>query len=273
MLTFAGCAKDALPSNDADGDGIPYNSVKDTEGKILVGMSIPGVQEYNNSSATIPTVETIWVDSVNDIIQTLKSGRGDYGITFTPTAKYYASVDSTIGYTEIAPPADGTAEADAFFNISMLTRESDTELLKQLNDAIVALKADGTLDKLNKDYIENPNVASADPIPTINGAKTVKVGIAGDSPPFDYVNAAGKPTGFNVELMKVIAAKCGFNVEFVQIATNAKFAALNSGRTNVHFFTTSLPYDAETGYANTEAYSNNIAFSYIYIKDTTLADN
>jgi ABC-type amino acid transport substrate-binding protein len=114
--------------------------------------------------------------------------------------------------------------------------------------------------------VENLSVAATDAIPVIDGAETIKVGVSGDAPPFDYVDPAGKPAGFNVELMKAIAAHAGMNVEFVPVNTNAKFTALESGRTDVHFYNTSMPSDTQPGYTQTEAYCGEITISYVYVK-------
>jgi ABC-type amino acid transport substrate-binding protein len=100
----------------------------------------------------------------------------------------------------------------------------------------------------------------------IDGAETIKVGITGDTPPFDYIDPAGKPAGFNVELTKAVAAKAGFNVEFVTVASNARFAALESGRTDVHLFGTGIPADVKEGYTLTEAYAAEVTMSNLYVK-------
>jgi ABC-type amino acid transport substrate-binding protein len=147
----------------------------------------------------------------------------------------------------------------------MTTRAEDTELLGKINSAISELKADGTLDNLLKKYVDGLSVAATEPIPVIDGVETIKVGITGDNPPFDYIDPAGNPQGFNVEMMKAIAAKAGINVEFVTIASNARFAALESGRTDVHFFGTGIPADIKEGYTLTEAYAGEVTMSNLYV--------
>jgi ABC-type amino acid transport substrate-binding protein len=274
VLVFVSCAGAKTPPPDFNEDGLPYNSPEDFAGKVFVALDSPGAaEEYDaaaaemaDSNEDMERIEPIYTQTQSEVISTLKSGRGDYAMLFTPIAKYYASLDDTIGYTEMLPLpgfAGGFAE---MYSISMVTSEADTALLSTLNKAIGALREDGTLSELFTNYIENLSVAATDAIPVIDGAETVKVGIAGDAPPFDYVDPAGNPAGFNVELMKAIAAHAGINVEFVAVNTNAKFAALESGRTDVHFYSTSMPSDAQPGYTQTEAYCGEISISMVYVK-------
>jgi hypothetical protein len=55
-------------------------------------------------------------------------------------------------------------------------------------------------------------------------------------------------------------------VEFVTIASNARFAALESGRTDVHLFGTGIPADVKEGYTLTEAYAAEVTMSNLYVK-------
>jgi ABC-type amino acid transport substrate-binding protein len=269
------CAKKAEPAPDFNGDGVPYNSMEDFKGKTIVTLSVPGfeeavakgMEEIGAPDTSFEFIPQIYVDTISDIISTLTSGRGDLAMVFTPTARYYASINDALGCTEmLVDPTMPEGSLTTSFNVSMITRESDTELLNQLNDAIIALKEDGTLDKLLEDYVEALNVAATDAIPVIDGAPTIKVGISGDAPPFDYINPSGEPAGFNVELMKAIAARCGINIEFVTINTNAKLAALDSNRIDVHFYNSDMPNEMREGYAHTENYCGNVTISYLYLK-------
>jgi polar amino acid transport system substrate-binding protein len=275
MCLLTACGGTKTPPPDFNNDGIPYNSFEDLEGKVNVTIGTPGLQEqliaegseFAAANADVDVREPLIVDTISEVISALKSGRGDYAMVFTPTAKYYTAMDETLGYTEVLAAVPEIPESfQVNYSVSMLAREADTELRDKINTAISELKTDGTLDKLTTDYIDGLSVAPTDAIPVVEGAQAIKVGISGDTPPFDYVDPSGKPAGFNVELMKAIAAKCGFNVEFVTINTNAKFAALESGRTDVHFYSTSMPTDTQDGYTQTEAYSSDITMSNLYVK-------
>jgi ABC-type amino acid transport substrate-binding protein len=255
-------------TNDADGDGIPFNSSEDVAGKKLVLLNTPSEQERSDVVVEEGINEApILADTISEVISTLKSGRADYALLFTPSAKYFAAGDPTLGYSDIATlPSDAPDVFAMNYTVAMTTRAEDTELLEKINSAISELKADGTLDNLLQKYVDGLSVTATDPIPVIDGAETIKVGITGDNPPFDYIDPSGNPQGFNVEMMKAIAEKAGINVEFVTIASNARFAALESGRTDVHFFGTGIPADIKEGYTMTEAYAGEVTMSNLYVK-------
>jgi ABC-type amino acid transport substrate-binding protein len=271
LTLFAACAKTEAATNDTNNDGIPYNSDEDFTGMQLILLNTPGEQERHNAiteevDANAEFLAPIFADTLSDMISNLKSGRADYAIVFTPTAKYFTAGDTTLGYTEMLTPSDAPERLTLRYTVAMTTRAEDTELLDKINSAISELKADGTLDTLLADYVESLSVAATDAIPTIDGAETIKVGITGDNPPFDYIDPSGHPAGFNVELMKAIATKAGLNVEFVAIPSNARFTALESGRTDVHFFGTGIPSDNKEGFTMTEAYASEVTMSNLYVK-------
>jgi ABC-type amino acid transport substrate-binding protein len=264
------CAETKTPPPDFNNDGIPYNSSEDFAGKQLILLNTPGEAERHDAiveevdpSAEFPA--PILADTLSDIISNLKSGRADNAIVFTPTAEYFTAQDAALGYTEMQQLANVQERPVIRYTVAMTTRTEDTELLGKINSAISEIKEDGTLDKLHENYIDKLNVSATDPIPVTDGAETIKVGITGDNPPFDYIDPSGNPQGFNVELTKAIAAKAGFNVEFIAIPSNARFAALESGRTDVHFFGTGIPSDNKDGFTMTEAYAAEVTMSNLYV--------
>ena len=125
---------------------------------------------------------------------------------------------------------------------SMMTLDSNTEVYDILNNAIKAMKEDGTLDSL----IENELKAyiNSDPtpkdLPHFDGARTIKVGITGDIPPMDFVAANGKAAGFNIALLTEIANRAQVNIELVQIDTGSRPMALSSGKVDAVFWTLSV---------------------------------
>lgn len=127
-------------------------------------------------------------------------------------------------------------------NFSMLTMEENKEVYDILNNAIVEMKADGTLDSLIKNelkaYIESDPVAKD--LPHFDGAKTIKIGVTGDLPPMDFVASNGKAAGFNIALLAEIANRAQVNIKLVQIETGARTMALSSGKVDAVFWTKSL---------------------------------
>ena len=127
-------------------------------------------------------------------------------------------------------------------NFSMMTLDSNKEVYDVLNNAIVEMKADGTLDALIanelKAYIESD--PEAKDLPHFDGAKTIRVGVTGDLPPMDFVASNGKAAGFNIALLTEIANRAQVNIELVQIETGARPIALSSNKVDAVFWTKSI---------------------------------
>jgi ABC-type amino acid transport substrate-binding protein len=124
-------------------------------------------------------------------------------------------------------------------NFSMMTMDSNKEVFDILNNAIVEMKADGTLDSLIENELKS--YINSDPeakdLPKFDGARTIKVGVTGDVPPMDFVAANGKAAGFNIALLTEIANRAQVNIEIDQIESGARPMALSSGKVDVVFWT------------------------------------
>ena len=104
---------------------------------------------------------------------------------------------------------------------------------------IKEMQADGTLDRLTKEYITDINAESEPPaveLPHFDSAKTIKVAVTGDLPPLDYVSADGKPAGFNTAVLAEIGNRMLRNIELVQVDSGARAAALSSKQVDVVFW-------------------------------------
>ena len=127
-------------------------------------------------------------------------------------------------------------------DFSMMTLDSKNDVYDILNNAIKAMKEDGTLDSLIqnelKAYIESDPEAMD--LPHFDGARTIKVGVTGDLPPMDFVAANGKAAGFNIALLTEIANRANVNFELVQIETGSRAMALSSGKVDAVFWTKSV---------------------------------
>ncbi len=123
-------------------------------------------------------------------------------------------------------------------NFCFAVRKDDTQLKADLDKAIDEMKADGTLDKLVKDYITDVDKANPPKveIPITDGADTIKVGVTGDLPPLDLILPDNSPAGFNTAMLAEVAKRIGKNIEVVQIESGARAAALTSQNIDVVFW-------------------------------------
>jgi polar amino acid transport system substrate-binding protein len=188
----------------------------------------------------------------NELLAALKSKRVDAIYSAVETGRYIMTADDTLNVI---------SGINSNYGLRMLMRDTDTELLRDINSAIAELELAGILDEIYEKYITNATVntmaAALAEIPQIEGADIILVGINGDFPPFDYVSADGKPSGYNVALAAEISRVLGRNLSFVTIPTDARFSALlskNSRRMDVFFwYYGALDVD---GLALTDPYTN-----------------
>lgn len=117
--------------------------------------------------------------------------------------------------------------------------KKDSQTLKADLDKIVEnMKADGTLDKLVKEYITDVDEAKIPKvdIPHFDGAETIKVGITGDLPPLDLILPDNTPAGFNTAMLAEVAKRLNKNIELIQIESSARASALTSNIVNMVFW-------------------------------------
>jgi ABC-type amino acid transport substrate-binding protein len=125
-------------------------------------------------------------------------------------------------------------------DFAFLMMESSAALRDEFNAAIADMKADGTLDRLVKEQIDDlVNGGEIKPIalPKIDGAETVKVAVTGALPPMDYVAADGTPAGFNTAVLAEIGQRTGKNIELVVVDSVGRATALASGTVDAVFWT------------------------------------
>lgn len=125
-------------------------------------------------------------------------------------------------------------------DFAFLMMESNAALRDEFNAAIADMKADGTLERLVKeqidDAIDGGEIAPIE-MPKIDGADTVKVAVTGALPPMDYVAADGTPAGFNTAVLAEIGNRIGKNIELVVVDSLGRAAALASGTVDAVFWT------------------------------------
>jgi polar amino acid transport system substrate-binding protein len=77
---------------------------------------------------------------------------------------------------------------------------------------------------------QDRNGASATAVPAGSQKKTLVVGIDGEYTPFSYMDSSGNPTGFDVDSMRWIAQKKGYDVRFQATAWDGIIPSLQAGK-------------------------------------------
>ena len=209
----------------------------------------------------------VFFDSLNQMQMALQSGQINEISTYQSVARYMLAKDP-----HYAVLKDHSLEFIDSFCFAL--REDDIELKDSLNKVINEMRDDGTLDKLTKQYITDfnaKNEPTAVDMPLFPNAGTIKVAVTGDLPPLDYVNAEGKPAGFNTAVLAEIGNRMSKNIELVDIDSGARAAALESKKVDVVFWaivpvSEIIPSDSDkpAGVALTDPYYKDKTVHLIY---------
>ena len=93
-----------------------------------------------------------------------------------------------------------------------------------------------------------PSAADGDPV--------VRVGTEGTYPPFTYIDPRSQQlTGFDVEVIKAVAKKAGWQLKFVQSPFDAIFPALDANRIDVIANQITINPEREARYLFTQPYT------------------
>lgn len=224
-----------------------------------LGNSAGTVLEYSN-----PAREFHYFDSLNTLMMNLQSEKinTSWNIPLV-VSKYICAHNDNFAYQEIP----------ATLKYQMGVLKENQEVLDILNNAIVAIKEDGTLDTLTKKYIDEAidadEIVSDVEIPTFENAKTIKVAVTGDLPPLDYVSADGVPTGFNVALLAEIAKRANVNIEMVTMNADARLLALTTNSVDALFWVQYLHIDEPVDIDDNSDVIDTVALTESYFETRT----
>ena len=174
-----------------------------------------------------------YFDTMDSMVMALQSGTiaGLSADEFT-TDYLISRTDGFVEYTNPEAPSHILAYA-------MLLREDDAELCDNITAAIRDMQADGTLNALKTQYIDDV-IAGEEPEAVMpeqfEGADTLKVALTGDRPPMDYFSEAGEPIGFNTAIVSEVGRRLGLNIEFISVDSGVRAVSLASGTSDVVFW-------------------------------------
>lgn len=207
------------------------------------------------------TTKFIFYDSLNSMLMALNNGDIAAFTIDTFTADYIASRNDNV---VVRKPSRETAVVP----FSMLLREEDSELCSRISEVIKEMKADGSMDVLKKEYIDDC-IAGVEPAPIkpnhFEGADTIRVAVTGDRPPMDYVSPAGEPMGFNTALIAEIASRLGLNVEIISVEAPARGISLATGAADVVFWMEKVNYDNYEGSDDKEDQPDHTVVTEYYV--------
>ena len=212
-----------------------------------LGLIGPPKALPDNPTTGGPEINIVYYDTLDALLMALNAGDINNIEIYKSVARYLCAANDNlrIGTSFEADKASETLAAKLQNGINgndfaFLMMEDNAALRDEFNDAIAAMKADGTLDRLVKEQIDDlidGGEIKAVEMPKFDGAKTVKVAVTGALPPMDYVAADGTPAGFNTAVLAEIGNRTGKNIELVVVDSLGRAAALASGTVDAVFWT------------------------------------
>ena len=188
------------------------------------------VQTFLSEGVSIK--EHKFYDSLVSLLMALEAGEIDLISLPESVAEYVMNTNpkyTVAGVTRIAP----------IFLALGFRKDDDPDLRNKINEALDAMKLDGTLAILQSKYILENAPEAPEPVEFENfenSDKKIKLAVTGDLPPIDFVAADGKPAGFNTAVLAELGKRLNMNIETVNIESGARAASLASGRVDVVFW-------------------------------------
>ena len=106
-----------------------------------------------------------------------------------------------------------------------------SDLIAPVNAALEAMKADGTLEQINKKWFEpEPEAAAMADL----GGKEVRIAVENAYPPFNFIDeATNEPDGWDYEAWREICSRLNCKPVFVEAAWEGLFEAMQAGQYDV----------------------------------------
>ncbi|MBE6888815.1 MAG: transporter substrate-binding domain-containing protein [Ruminococcaceae bacterium] len=185
-----------------------------------------------------------------DAVQALKQGKVDAVIIDNEPAKVFVSKNSDLKILD---------EEFITEEYAIAIKKGNTELTDAINTALAELKADGTMDTIAANWIgdekgSHPYV-SPEGIEYPNG--TLIMATNAQFPPYELVEN-GEVVGFDVDMMRAVCDKLGYQLEIENMDFDSIITAVSSGKAHV----------GAAGMTVTEDRLKNIDFSDSYTTAT-----
>ncbi len=202
-------------------------------------LSVDRLNEMAKEKSSNENIVYAYYDNLSAMQMALDTGKIDIMSAHKNVAKYLTDRNSNLEMKEM----DKHPKDDFCFGV----RKGEDALKADLDKVIADMKADGTLDKLAKEYITDLKKDQEPPAVTLPfqpGEVPLRIAVTGDLPPFDLVKADGNAAGFNTAILAEIGKRLKRSIEVVQVASAGRAAALTSKKVDVVFWT-AVPVKAD----------------------------
>ena len=204
--------QDGNPSDASEPEYTEYNGKKIG---ILTGSSFEDVTHEK-----FPDSEYIYFDNNSDLVLALEQKKIDAFIEDEPVAKMMNIENASINYLKKMLVSD-----DYSLGFQKNT-ESSKVYLKQFNDMLSELWANGEIDRLITKWFEGPESEKTIDRSGLSGTNgELTIAARSNKPPFSYYEN-GEFTGYGVELVTMFARKYGYSIKYEDTNLSAMLAGL-----------------------------------------------
>lgn len=259
VLMCCGCSVSKEQDNSTESASI--SSVDDLSGK-RIGVQLGTTGDLYCTDYEKDGSGTV-VERYNkgaDAIQALRQGKIDcVVIDEQPAIKFVEQNDGIRILDE-----EFTNEDYAF-----VLSKDNTTLLDQINQALDELKADGTIESIEKNWVGAESELGKSPykkkdVDRSNG--TITIGTNAEFPPYESYSD-GQIVGIDIDIMQAVCDKLGMDLQIEDMAFDSIITAVTSGKVDV----------GASGFTITEERKKNVNFTESYttskqviiVKDTS----
>jgi polar amino acid transport system substrate-binding protein len=197
-----------------------FEDAKSSKIGVMTGSTGEAVARSRFPEAQVKTF-----DDIMDAVAAMNSGQLDAIITLFPAALQVTKKNPELRL--LPEPLDKEDTAIAI-------KKGNDDLLAAVDRIISGLKNDGTLESMKKRWLK----ADLSPYEELDiklpdRGKVLRIGVSATREPFSFVDKAGRVTGHDGELARIIAAKLGRPIEFSNMKFMALIPALQSGKVDL----------------------------------------
>ncbi len=223
LAASSGCAKQQITSEtEQNPSDIGIRTISDLEGKrigtqigttgLIYAEDIPGaqMQSFTKPSAALKALKENKIDAVildNEPAKTLTADDEAFRIL------YEALVEE---------------------EYSIAYAKDNTELGKQIDDALSSLKEDGTLEKITSHWIgEDADQIPYHPDKSVPRNGTLIMATNAEFPPYESKTSSGEIVGIDVDMMNAVCDKIGMNLEIKDMPFDSVLVSVQNGKADV----------------------------------------
>ena len=175
----------------------------------------------------LPAVEVMYYNTGIDMLTALEGGKIDAIVEDSCTIIYFNNESGNK-----MRMLDGYLESFQF-GYAFAKNDKGRALCSQMNEFLAKIKADGTLEQIDENWMDPDKSEMAvdyTDLPAANGV--IKLATIGTSPPFSYV-VGDSIAGYDIDIVARFCKEYGYGLEVVSMTFDGIMPAVSSGKCDI----------------------------------------